>query len=263
MAFSLAQYMACEPIILIGQDLAIAGNKTNAEGAVLGTEQDSYLREPRLMVPANAGGEIETTRSLKLYLDAYNNDMVSHPGTVINATEGGALINRTQIMPFAEAIDKHLTADIMPLEVIREKLAGFAPGDDGEKIKAKIDYTHAKFGEMIEQAQEGVKEIRKHAFNLKLLKKDHADDKMKEIYNSVIKWKIEMHKDFPTWQLFFAHIGQAWFLNFELKLRTYRRKYGIMAPVMAVWAHWVWFHTMTRFFKACQIVLQNAKERMK
>jgi hypothetical protein len=259
MGFSLAQYMACDPIILIGQDLAIDGNKTNADGAVLGTEQDSYLREPRYMVEANAGGMTQTTRSLKMFLDAYNNDMTTHPGLVINATEGGAKINRTEIMPFQEAIAGHITEDIHPLAVIRERLAAFSPGEDGAKIEAKVEYTIGKFGEMIGYAEEGIRCIDGHKEELEALRMKPVEERMKEIMVEMTEWRKKIQSDFPTWQLFFAHIGQAWFLNFELEIKTFRKKYRDAALAEMVLAYREWFEMMIRFFRVCIMALNKHK----
>ncbi len=139
-ALSIAHVMGCSPIILIGQDLAFAGDKVYAAGTVFeeiraefgdGTSQltnvaskkaiearsgsafkagvSASLRANTDRVEAWGGeGEVVTTRDFRLFRDwfAQAGETLSDRGVeVINATEGGARILHWQERAFDEVID--------------------------------------------------------------------------------------------------------------------------------------------------------------
>lgn len=256
MAFNVAEHLGCNPIILIGQDLALAGGKTNADGAVLGTEQDSYLKEPRYKVKANDGGEIETTRSLKSFLDAYTIDVANYKGQVINATEGGAYINGTEVMTFAEAIEKYMQNKHEISETIKQALSQFEPKGDKEKVLQLITRTIEVFSEMKSVCEKGQAYIES-------LNPEPSDAEIEEAKNTVTNYKMEVTKDYQTWQLFFAHIGQAWFLNFELEMKQKFEKGRTEAICEITKEHVRWFSTMHKFFTICQTILRDAEGELK
>jgi hypothetical protein len=215
MSFKIAEYLGCDPIILIGQDLALAAGKTNADGTTLGTEQESYLNEEHMMVQANSGGMIETTYSLNLFLQAYNIDVKAYKGKCINATEGGAYISGTELMTFQEAIDKHVQKVTNPLDIIKKSIRGFIPDTD-VGIRERRQHAIAEFERMIQICQDGYDTVLKHKEELK---GDVADERMQEILKDILYHKQNLQKDMEVWQLLYAHVGQSYFLNFELEVR--------------------------------------------
>ncbi|HOM99020.1 MAG TPA: DUF115 domain-containing protein [Acidobacteriota bacterium] len=130
-AFDLLCRMDAEPIILIGQDLAYPTTQSHAAG-VLDERYSSevpdewirgdfealaeraktnfrarkFLEGGRIVVPAVGGGEILTDRKLFAYLSWFEEKIARLGGrrTVIDATEGGALIRGTRVLRLAEAL---------------------------------------------------------------------------------------------------------------------------------------------------------------
>jgi len=124
MAFQLAAAMGCNPIILIGQDLAFGDSGlTHATGCVHGQKQIFFHEEPSLEVPGNLVPTVRTSTTWYKFLKQYEEHIAEYPGRAINATEGGARIAGTEVMPFLEAIRQHCREEFAPREVILERLA--------------------------------------------------------------------------------------------------------------------------------------------
>ncbi|ADD67251.1 protein of unknown function DUF115 [Denitrovibrio acetiphilus DSM 12809] len=123
MAFELLDYLGCNPIILIGQDLAFGkdGN-THATGSRFGNKEDRPHFKDTLMVEGNYQPQIQTMRIWENFRRYFVADISKTSATVINATEGGAKIQGTQIMTFQEAIDKYIDDDVNALDIISGSL---------------------------------------------------------------------------------------------------------------------------------------------
>lgn len=255
MAFKIAEYLGCDPIILIGQDLALAAGKTNADGTTLGTEQKSYLNEEHMMVPANGGGMIETVHSLKLFLNAYNLDIQAHKGKCINATEGGALITGTELMTFQEAINKYIQKVTNPIDIIKKGLEGFTP-DSGEGIKERTIHAIEEFERMIIVCEVGLKSVLAHREELG---GEVAELRMQEIMKRILQHKQHLQSDQEVWQLLYAHVGQSYFLNFELEIRNLpgKCKNTMEATTKAMLMHEEYYTTMQGIMR---VVLKMLKE---
>lgn len=123
MAFKLLEYLGCDPIILVGQDLAY-GDKdlTHAEGTTYGTKQTGVAFQNQLEVPGNYKSTVKTTKVWNSFLNYYHKDVSESPAKVINATEGGAKIMGTEIISLQEAIDKYIKEPFDVTGPIRENL---------------------------------------------------------------------------------------------------------------------------------------------
>jgi len=255
MSFKIAEYLGCDPIILIGQDLALAAGKTNADGTTLGTEQESYLNEEHMMVPANGGGMIETVHSLKLFLNAYNLDIQSHKGKCINATEGGALITGTELMTFQEAIDKYIQKVTNPIDIIKKGLEGFTP-DSGEGIKERKEHAIVELERMISVCQDGYEAVMGHKEELV---GEVTEERMQKIKYDILHHEELLQTDDEVRQKLFAHVGQSYFLNFKLEIRNLpgKCKSTMEATTKAMLMHEEYYTTMQGIMR---VVLKMLKE---
>jgi hypothetical protein len=268
MAFKIAEYLGCSPIILIGQDLAISSEgKTNADNTPLGTEQVSYLKEKRYKVKGNVEPEVETTASLKLFLDSYNVDVAGYRGKCINATEGGAYINKTTVMTFQEAIDKYIREPFNPLEKIKEIAGSFIPSsDDYEKVKILVEKTLASFRGISDLCEEGLKLFDEKSDELQAMKDAPDTEKLDVIMKQLLDLKQKCIACDPlTWQLFFAHVGQAFYLNHEVEMFKYydRCDSPEAARVEIALRQREWFEIVLGLIKICIQVLNKTKEESK
>ncbi len=115
-ATSLAYYMGANPIILVGQDLSYSSNKTHVDGAALAREIDITKSKEAIWVPGNYEDKVPTLRNFVAYIKLFE-DMVraykkERPDLLlINATEGGARIDGTEVMTLQDVIDNYLPED--------------------------------------------------------------------------------------------------------------------------------------------------------
>ncbi len=99
----LAYKLGADPIVLVGQDLAYAEGRTHASG----TTYEGQKAENNKMIEVEGinGDTVSTSKSFLSMLSYFNNYFSKHTDrTYIDATEGGAKINHTQIMSLKEAI---------------------------------------------------------------------------------------------------------------------------------------------------------------
>ncbi|MCX8084021.1 MAG: DUF115 domain-containing protein [Calditerrivibrio sp.] len=159
MAFKVLEYLGCNPIILIGQDLAFGENDvTHAKGATFGEKEQQYYSPDRILeVEGNYVPKIKTTDVWYKFLKFYEKDVAEYAGTVINATEGGAKIPGTKIMSFKEVADQYLTNDLKVVDNIKATLR--YPTED-EILKYR-DMLKIKVNDAINFAEEVIKELNK------------------------------------------------------------------------------------------------------
>ena len=111
-AFAFAREAGCDPIILIGQDLAFTDDKRHSDSVQEdGFKTNNVLKEKakkrnNLWVESIDGGKVRTTEIFNLFRYFFETEAL-RGGTIIDATEGGALIHGTKIMKFSEALEKY------------------------------------------------------------------------------------------------------------------------------------------------------------
>ena len=159
MAFKILEFLGCDPIILVGQDLSITDDlQTHAEGFHYGTQQKSLLGS-FIEIEGNYQEKVKSKPIYKQFLLHYERDVATFKGTVINATEGGAKIHGTQLMTFQEAIDKYITTNIDTTNTIKRALKYPKQKDKEKNIKETLKKLHHanKFcNEIIEICQDGL-----------------------------------------------------------------------------------------------------------
>ncbi|PAF49960.1 motility accessory factor [Helicobacter sp. 12S02232-10] len=109
MAYELIVHSRFKKCIIIGQDLSFGEDgKSHAQEAIYGSDEikPKPLEEKIFVEKYGGGGEVETTKVWKLFLEFFEKDIAQTPYKleVINATEGGARIHGTLEMSFKEAI---------------------------------------------------------------------------------------------------------------------------------------------------------------
>jgi hypothetical protein len=202
MSFTMAEYMGCNPIILVGQDLAIDGTKTN----VAGTEHpegysDTYLNEPQFEVKGNYQDKVITTRSLSIMLDGFNCDVPAYKGVCINATEGGAYIEGTKIMTLIEALTGYcLKPQNIPTTIEHHLKQLKDPKDKVQLINIRVNKTLKHFKKCIGLADKALNHLNNKTYEPTLIL---------DIKNSMSASSV--------WQLYFMHVAQSVIIGAEIK----------------------------------------------
>ncbi len=93
--FSLAMHLGCNPIVLVGQDLAWTEGKDHAEGYTSQYSQEALKKrhDRGYDIVGHGGQMVRTEPQLLFYKSWFEQKIQQYPHkTVINATEGGAII---------------------------------------------------------------------------------------------------------------------------------------------------------------------------
>lgn len=113
-AYSLARYLKTDRIILVGQDLAFTNDESHAKGSVRGSET---LEDVKSILADDEdidiyGNPVKTSGLFIHFKNWFESQIKLFPEIrLIDATEGGALIEGSEIMTLSEAIEKECTEE--------------------------------------------------------------------------------------------------------------------------------------------------------
>lgn len=184
LAFGLTAYLGFERIILVGQDLALTGNKTHADGTFK-EEMEEQDTSKCKMVPGNCEDMVPTRPDFDEYRKWFEEFIADWKNKyenfcVINATEGGARIEGTEIMSLEEAINQECKKEVN-IQACIDKLK---PVFNKEEQKKILEYFHNvpnEFHEITQLANNGIRLYKK----LDSLTKNQSTDKA--AYEKVLK----------------------------------------------------------------------------
>jgi len=131
LAYYLAQWLGCDPIIFIGQDLGFTGHVYYAPGVTMhrswtpelgrfGTlemkEWERIARQRSILrrVKDIEGREIYTDEQMFTYLEQFERDFARTQTKIIDATEGGAQKRGAEVMTLREAAEQYCREAIDP-----------------------------------------------------------------------------------------------------------------------------------------------------
>lgn len=158
LAFAMVCYLGFKRVILVGQDLAYTGNKSHADGTfkekmeTLDTSKDK-------MVPGNCEDMVPTKNNLNNFRIWFGNFIEDWKKKysdfrVINATEGGARIENTEIATLKETIEQECTKEV-DIASCFEKIVPVFNKEEQAKILEYFHNTPAEFHKIAELAKEG------------------------------------------------------------------------------------------------------------
>lgn len=107
-AFSFASILGFKTIILVGQDLAFTGRKRHAYDAYGENKKDEFINDGKYFEVEDINGDkVYTEFNMNMYRKWFETQIVRYPYLkVIDATEGGAKIEGTEIISLKQAIDR-------------------------------------------------------------------------------------------------------------------------------------------------------------
>lgn len=108
-AFAVAQEAGCNPIILIGQDLAYTDGKKHSESTHSEYEGENNDKDSNgVYVEDYEGNLIPSSAVYNLFKNWFEHKILMNPDLeVIDATEGGAYIQGTKVMTFEDTIKNY------------------------------------------------------------------------------------------------------------------------------------------------------------
>lgn len=160
-AHAVLKEAGCNPIILIGQDLAYTDDKKHSSQVHDLFEDDNQVAasEQTLWTEDIYGKPVRTTVVFNLFREYFERQVENGNSILVDATEGGAKIKGSKIMTFREAIDTYCTG-------VKEK-AMYAYLKD-------IPWDNKKAIEKYEEIIESAKQLIKVTDNLKLQMQAHV-----------------------------------------------------------------------------------------
>lgn len=141
-AFSFVREVGFKTIILMGQDLGYPGNKLHAEDAFVDEEDADEEDDRYFYVDGIDGEEVLTSADMNEFRLWFEKMIELYPDiSVIDATEGGALIRGSKIMTIHEAIDCYCPKERLDFETIIENADYLLTDDERGIISGIIDKT--------------------------------------------------------------------------------------------------------------------------
>ncbi|MBO4903554.1 MAG: motility associated factor glycosyltransferase family protein [Lachnospiraceae bacterium] len=173
-AFSIAQMLGFQTIIMIGQDLAYTDNRTHSAASVRGERNIDASTLEHSMTEGIDGKPIATSNEFTLYRTWIQEQIVQYPElNIIDATEGGAKIYGSKIMTFKEAIDTYCR-NTCDFEKIISETDDFIPMEERKELVEYIYGIPDELKECLRKAKEGTR-IYEQMLKLVLADKYHNE----------------------------------------------------------------------------------------
>lgn len=206
--------LGCDPIIMIGQDLAYTGMEVYAEGHLHKDRADAFVRDSSNLIKVKDiyGNEIFTAQNLLTMLYTFENYVGKQPATrhFINATEGGIPIKGVPNMTLHEAVDTYCSQErdvkaMLDLMITESSTKNLQLGDAIFKFVEDVEREATEITELSEKRIDLVNQIlddlEKSKMNdtgpknknlSKLTKKLEGNKLFKSMYNPII-FNIFLH----------------------------------------------------------------------
>lgn len=165
-AFSALYKMGYHTIVLVGQDLAYTNNRSHADGTfsdIMPEEDTSHM----CMVKGNYEDRVPTRGDLNMFLNWFNYYIAGAKKheqdlRVINATEGGAYIEGTEIKTLRETLDE-VCENVEPFDFVHaiDEMQPEFDAEEKETIKRYLEKIPLNFSEIEKNARELNKAYRK------------------------------------------------------------------------------------------------------
>ena len=164
LAFKILIELGCDPIILIGQDLAYAEDgDTHVKGDIFGSRCEHIESQPVIELEGNDGKPVKSEKAWAIMKNTYEEDIAAYNGTCINATEGGARIMGAEVMPFQNAIEKHCMEVFKPNLILEDVYSNFTKDfnvqEKIEKISKKAKVSGKILGDSIKEFHDALEMV--------------------------------------------------------------------------------------------------------
>ena len=189
-AYSLGVQMGAKTLILVGQDLALTGNKVHVDGAFKNEKCEIDMNsEEYLEIESVDGGMVVSRVDFKNYLNWF--EMIAKEWshiTMIDATEGGALIHGSKIMTLKKAIKKYCVKEYNAKWHIARLPKLFRTKEEREYVLNYFEDCVKRLEEVQKKAEEGYSYYEKL---LELVKEESVNPK--ELQDMLVKIKEINH----------------------------------------------------------------------
>ncbi len=136
-AYALAEYLGASVIILTGQDLAYTGEKAHADNNL---SDNNAIDEATIVQTTDIYGEpVRSSREFMMYKDWFERRIANNKSSIktIDATEGGAYIEGSEVMTLKEATELYCGSKVS-IKAAIEKSTDLFSEDQRQKFNEHI-----------------------------------------------------------------------------------------------------------------------------
>jgi len=180
--FQILARMGCQPIILIGQDLAFPGTRTYAEGTVFDDPNLPRDSQVTRFVPATNGGRVGTSESLNLYRTLLEHEVKRFGIPVINSSIGGAMIAGSSVVPLDDVAERLPALSSNSAQILTELHSERGPEVDMDFVRSELNKACEWLGRFAREATETASRCRERMAE----PSEEAAHKSEEDLNAVI-----------------------------------------------------------------------------
>ena len=140
-AFALLELWGFETVILVGQDLALTGNRRHADSETDAEKEAQEKGYNIIPVEGYYGDTVKTRDDYLTYLKWFESEIaITDCKRVINATEGGAMIHGATNMPLQEALEQYAKESYDIRAIIDQVPRTLSEKDKDELEKRLLDF---------------------------------------------------------------------------------------------------------------------------
>jgi cytochrome c-type biogenesis protein CcmH/NrfG len=186
LSFFLARYLGCDPIVMIGQDLAFPMNKIHAGDLSLWDINHNEMD----VIEDIFGEPVGSMPSFKHAIYHFEKAFQDTKAVVIDATEAGAKKKGAHVMRLRDVIDEH--CQVTPIDVkkiLREASAQVEPARMDELLR-ELEYVSAELGAIQNDCGRIMRVVRK--LDKKIHKGEMEDDDFVKLSCAAEKLTQEM-----------------------------------------------------------------------
>lgn len=160
-AFSLAQVLGFSKIVLIGQDLAYPNKKGHTTEAYMGSENEIDSKNDKYFEVEDVyGNRVLTEGNMNLYRSWFETQILRYPYLkVIDATEGGAKINGTEILTLKETIERECKKEVDKSFI--NDIEKICSADEVRLLKQEINGLEDRLDEIKKELKNGIRKYEK------------------------------------------------------------------------------------------------------
>ncbi|MBI4244279.1 MAG: DUF115 domain-containing protein [Planctomycetes bacterium] len=197
MGFYFADYLGCNPISLVGVDLALPTDNTHAQGVAhtWGGKVEMDERDPNLVyIPSVIDGKnVRSLKTFQSFVSVFEADIIGMNKIIVNTSPFGARIRGSAEMSFSKFIDDHCKESRSIwniIDAIFGKPNSFKEKEFFTELRAKLE----KSKQVLKELEEVIKRINR----LPSLKPDvnqYDTEKFSEITRSSEKFVNDLLRD--------------------------------------------------------------------
>jgi hypothetical protein len=193
-AVSIAKYLGCNPVVLIGQDLSYTEGKHHADISVMEFDIEPDKRQLTMEVDGYYNSKVKTSPSFYSMLKWFENWIEKHEGTYINATEGGVSIRGCTQMPFQTYLEEQSEVSF---EYLHSKFTYLC--EDTPIYKGKLD-VDAYFEKLL-SLNYIINKIIFHSQKIVNCVKSKKESNIKQHLAELIKLEVKIDKEMKNDQM--------------------------------------------------------------